>query len=258
MVSLAKRGDDGSKERDIHHRACTAPLAQHFQAAAHFATKNADGEAASKLNLQRSYVGNLTKIKRLIERRTEYDCEDPFMIRPLKDEATADIKDRWGPADEALDLFKHHSMFSMKHILQFQKDSNKYAKDNEDLASADWMKKLLTNSCEPELLKRIDDAYADIKDPLEKGGIVYFKIALDEMFFMSDDVISALQDWLKVFAKEGLTKTVGENVAICTEECLAVAERLNEVNQLPTAAPLHLLEGLTQCSVGEFTGPLLL
>ena len=34
----------------------------------------------------------------------------------------------------------------------------------------------------------------------------------------------------------------------------SVSERLSEVNQLPLEVPTYVLQGLTKCSVPEFTG----
>ena len=48
---------------------------------------------------------------------------------------------------------------------------------------------------------------------------------------------------------------MGENVAEATAQVKAVCERLSEVNQLPQEAPMFVLQGLTKCSVPEFTGP---
>ena len=72
---------------------------------------------------------------------------------------------------------------------------------------------------------------------------------------MTNDVVSALQTFLKMFADVGLTKTVGENVAEATAQVKAVCERLSEVNQLPQEAPTFVLQGLTKFSVLEFTVP---
>ena len=73
---------------------------------------------------------------------------------------------------------------------------------------------------------------------------------------MTNDLVSALQTFLKTFSDIGLTKTVGENVAEATAQVKAVCERLSKVNQLPQEAPTFVLQGLTKRSVPEFTGPL--
>ena len=121
----------------------------------------------------------------------------------------------------------------------------------------DWMKDLLVNSSEAALTQRVDEKYQAL-DSLERGGITYLKLLLDEMFFMTNDVVSALQMFINTFADVGLTKTVGENVAEATAQVKAVCERLSEVNQLPQEAPTFFLQGLKTFSVPEFTGPFIL
>ena len=49
---------------------------------------------------------------------------------------------------------------------------------------------------------------------------------------------------------------VGENVSEAAAQIRAVSESLSEVNQLPLEAPTYFLQGLNNCSVPEFTGPL--
>ena len=83
-------------------------------------------------------------------------------------------------------------------------------------------------------------------DSLELGGITYLKLLLDAMFSMTNDVVSALQTFLKTFADVGLTKTVRENVAEATAQVKAVCERLSEFYLLPQEAPTFVLQGLTK------------
>ena len=75
------------------------------------------------------------------------------------------------------------------------------------------------------------------------------------MFYMTNDVVAALQTFPKNFALEVLSKTVGENVLEISAQIKAVSGRLSEVNQLPLEAPTYILQGLTKLSVAEFTGP---
>ena len=78
---------------------------------------------------------------------------------------------------------------------------------------------------------------------------------LEEMFCMENDVIAALQTLLMYFTGEGLSKTVGENVSEILSQVKALSERLDEVKQLLIEYPTYILQGLTKCSVAEFTGP---
>ena len=67
--------------------------------------------------------------------------------------------------------------------------------------------------------------------------------------------MAALQNFLKKFAEEGLSKKVGENVSDISAQVKAVIRRLAEVNQLSQEAPTYIIQGLTKCSIAEFTGP---
>ncbi len=76
---------------------------------------------------------------------------------------------------------KHWSTFLFKHIHLFQKDTDETTGDDEDLKSATWVKELMVNSSDTALIQRIDEKFEKL-DLIEQGGIVYMKIALDEMF----------------------------------------------------------------------------
>ena len=47
---------------------------------------------------------------------------------------------------------------------------------------------------------------------LEKGGIVHLNLVLDEMLFMYEAIVQALNTWLKQFSQEVPSKIVGENI----------------------------------------------
>ncbi len=115
----------------------------------------------------------------------------------------------------------------------------------------EWAKELLTNSCDINLGKRIEEKFDDLAE-YEQGGITYLKINLDEMFTMSNMVIMSLQKYLKQFAQEGIAKVPNEDVRLCTEQLNAVCARLAEVDQLPQESNTFILEGFTHCSVVEF------
>ena len=70
----------------------------------------------------------------------------------------------------------------------------------------------------------------------------------------TNDVVTALQIFIKPFVEEGLLKTIGENVSDVSAQIKAVSERLSEVNQLPLEALTYVLQGLTSCSISESSG----
>ena len=50
------------------------------------------------------------------------------------------------------------------------------------------------------------DEKFDKIDSLEKGGITYLNLFLEEMLCMTNDVVTAFQTFLKTFAEDGLSK----------------------------------------------------
>ena len=88
------------------------------------------------------------------------------------------------------------------------------------------MKDLLTNSSEAELKQRVDEKFYKL-DSLEQGGITYLQFFLHKMFCMTNDVVNALQKFLKTFAEEGLSKTVGEKVSEAAAQIKAASELLS-------------------------------
>ena len=61
---------------------------------------------------------------------------------------------------------------------------------------------------------------------LDQGGITYLRISFDDMFNMSDIVITSIQELFKNFAQDGVAKYPSENLALLVQHINAVAERL--------------------------------
>ena len=132
-------------------------------------------------------------------------------------------------------------------------DSYEYANDNEVIVSCEWVMELMTNSCTLELNKSISYTF-ETMEIMEQELITFVKIALDEMFFMSNSFISGLHKYLENFPSVGLNKTRGENVTNINAELLAVSERLCEVKDLPSETTSNVLTGLNKCIVPGFKG----
>ena len=54
-------------------------------------------------------------------------------------------------------------------------------------------------SLDPALIKRVEEKYEAL-DGIYQGGITYIKIDIDDMFIMSDVVITSLQEFFNNFA----------------------------------------------------------
>jgi len=109
----------------------------------------------------------------------------------------------------------------------------------------------MMNSCDVLLVDRIDEKFDEL-DLYEQGGVSYIMIALDEMFTISNSVVTTLQRFFEAFANDGIAKVPNEDVRAATEQIIAVAERLAKVSALPSESIRHILEWFTWCSVIVF------
>ena len=176
---------------------------------------------------------------------------DPFVIPKLTDPTALSVEDRWAERKlTGVHLLKNWGKLTLQQCRAWQRDSYDYA-SLEDLTSMEWAKSLLMNSCDALLVERIDEKFEDLS-LYEQGGVTYIKLALDEMFTISNTVVATLQGFFENFAKDGIAKVPNEDVRFATEQIIAVAERLAEVSALPSECTVQLLEGLTKCSVTVF------
>jgi hypothetical protein len=70
------------------------------------------------------------------------------------------VVDCWGDRKrEAVNLMKHWSKISLEHACAWQRDTFDWCTDKNDLTSMEWVKELLTNSCDVNLVKSIDKKF---------------------------------------------------------------------------------------------------
>ena len=79
---------------------------------------------------------------------------DPLRISVMIDSLTTEPADRWGDETTKRDVLTHWFQVDVADIIAFRQDTNRYASD-VDMTSSDWLKDLLINSSEPELLERV-------------------------------------------------------------------------------------------------------
>jgi hypothetical protein len=90
-------------------------------------------------------------------------------------------------------------------VCAWQRDTFDWCTDEDKLTSMEWVKEYLTNSCDIHLVKRIEEKFNQLLEYIQ-GGITYWKIALDEMFMMSNMVITSLQKNSKAICPGGSCK----------------------------------------------------
>jgi hypothetical protein len=246
-------GAQGLRDYSWHQAAATAALPKLFGMAKHYRTKNADGELSYKYkDIQSEYVGNLDKLKLFRKCMEAFDMLDPFLIPIWMNPMAISIVDCWGDRkSEVVDFTKHWWKISLKHACAWQRDTFDWCTQDNNLTSMEWVKELLTNLCDINLVKRIDKKFDCLAD-YKQGGIKYLNMALDMMFMMSNMVIMLLQRYLKQFAQEGIAKVPNKDFCVCSKQLVAMCMRLAEVNALPQESIGFILEGLTRCSVLEF------
>ena len=107
-------------------------------------------------NIQEMYVGNLNKLRGVLDRTIKYDMRDPFRIPSMLDTITDDASLRWGDSTTSMDMIQHWSQITLDETKEFQRNTNMFASE-EGMASSDWMKDLLVNSSEAALTQRVDE-----------------------------------------------------------------------------------------------------
>ncbi len=157
-------------------------------------------------------MGNLDKLKHFRKRIEEFDRFDPFIVPLGIDPNAISVLDCWGDRKvNGINITKHWSQVLLRHVCAWQRDTFDWCTNDNDLTSMEWVKEFLTNSCDINLEKRIDEKFDHLYE-YEQGGITYLKMVLDEMLTMSNMVVMSLQNFLKQFAKEGITKVPNEDV----------------------------------------------
>lgn len=253
LVRKDKRGDHGSKLYVANRVAATVGLSVKFLGSYHLMSKNAAGENVQKAkNIQDQFVSNLDVMDKLVERIKQYDMLVPLQI-PEKYYDVVDVEQRWDMDNSQrviIDLSAHWGKLSVEHVGRWQRDFNGYSLD-EDHDSAVWLKDLMSNSMDPELRKQVDEKYV-LLDEYMKGGIAYFKTAVDMIFKMSSMSEDSLKSFMKEFGKNGLAKIPHENVRLIANQVDGVSERLADANALRSEVLTQYLTGLTVCSVAKF------
>ncbi|KAL7455565.1 hypothetical protein ACHAWC_007099 [Mediolabrus comicus] len=254
ILPREQRGSEGSKERAKHRERATEALDPKFGIARHFVSSRHGEEDAGNhkyQHIQDLFVSNAAKLEKAVDRFIQYDMMSSVQIPTLKDVEAIHAKDRWNHEENSKrNLFEHFGAIPMDEVKLWQADilrfGSKYERENSE-----WILSFLKESCTIELNDRINSKFKEL--PLEhKGGVVYLKLMIDVIMFMSRDVVRALQKYISNFAVKGLTRIPGESVTIAEKELKVVCTHLHEVGQLPIESAEDVLTGLTKCSVEEF------
>jgi hypothetical protein len=210
------RGVLGSCDYTHHQEAATKALTHVFASAKHFHAKNAEGESSNKYaNLQSKHARNLANIKNFKPHKDTWDMSDPFVIPMLINPDAISVEDCWAEGKlTGVHLLKNWGKLTLQQCCAWQQDSFDYA-SLEDLTSIEWAKSLMMNSCNALLVKQINKKFEDLF-LFEQGIENYIKLVLEEMFTISNTVVTALQCFFENFAKDGIAKVPNEDIRVAT------------------------------------------
>jgi hypothetical protein len=180
-----------------------------------------------------------------------WTMSDPFVIPQLINPYALSVDNHWADRKTAgIHLLKNWGKLTLHQCCAWQHDSFHYASTN-DLTSMEWARALMMNSCDVLLVERINEKFEDL-DLYKQGGVTYIKIALDEMFTISNTVVTTLQGFLEAVFKDGIGKVPNKDVRVITEKIVDIAEQLAKVSAPPTECTVQILKGFTRCSVLTF------
>jgi hypothetical protein len=89
-----------------------------------------------------------------------FDLFDPFLISTWIDPDAISVLDCWGDRKhDGIDLTKQWSKLLLKYICAWKRDTFGWCTDEDDLTSMEWVKEFLTNSCDINLVKHIEEKF---------------------------------------------------------------------------------------------------
>ncbi len=152
-----KRGDQGLHNYSWHHVAATAAILELFGPAKHFCTKNTDVELSYKY---KDIPSKYDKLKLFRKCMDAFVMFDPFLIPTWIDPDAISVLDCWGDRKhDGIDLTKHWSKLLLEHVCAGQRDTFDWCTDEDDLTSMEWVKEFLTNSCDINLVRCVEEKY---------------------------------------------------------------------------------------------------
>ena len=253
LVPKSKRGVFGSRDYLRNLAQATEALDPKMGVPSHFVSAR-DGETETgnqtrHEHIQETFVSNLEKVEQAMLRAEQYDFMDIFLVPSIRDKTAGKPCDIFN--EDGKNMFVHLDSISWANVCLWQKTINKWA-HVDDRTSSRWAQAFLHKSSTQDLHERVESQYKNLPS-IYKGGVTYLYLQLKIMFHISRDTINALKKYIKIFQEKGLRRIRGENVVIAEKEINAVCSRLNEVHALPDETVIDVLEGLTNCSVPEFT-----
>ncbi len=116
-------------------------------------------------------------------------------------------------------------------LFELQADTNIYC-SNHDKQSSNWHYALIFNS----MIVKLCDLVIPIDNEIpssQQGRITLNKLVLDEIFFMSWNVINTIKNCFKICLSKGLTHIQGNNISVITKPLHDAVVSMEEIGALP-------------------------
>lgn len=216
----------------------TEAISERFGVACHF-WEAEDGTD----KIQNAFVGMAHKIKMLKDCCLEYIMLTTLMIPEFINKSATDFA--YCCRGEEHNLLDRFGKISLTTCKQWTLMINQWGTDTK-MKNLNLLLHLVKNSCTMEHMNLIDIDFDKLVAGFQGGG-VYLKMMFNFLANMDDNIVAALQWYVKDFGTQGLTKYQGESPGIAQTEMIAVCTQLDEVGQLLEDPVNDVLDGLKQC-----------
>ena len=254
-VPRASRGDTPKDEDKMKQRAC-APISNVFGLPYYFVSgKYGESEGngvAGEHNACDVIVSVSYKCVELKERIRQYDMVNAISIPVLKDKTGSTPAERWDFTQPRRNLVDSFLVIDEIDVKLWSQDSLMWGKTKYERMDQEWLLLLSKNACSTDLAMKINTAFSELPGKYQ-GGVVYLWMVLNTIVRISDDVVKALQAYLKEFREKGLYKFQGENVVSACIEIKAISTRLQEAGELQKDSLDDVIKGLSKCTNPTFS-----
>ena len=227
-------------------------LTENFTAPSHamLSSAAAEAEGIKDETLEDVLVKTGERLSALRTRAIEYDLYELFEIPEIISEGSSegeqDAMPTFGTSDK-VDLLTHYANVSMESCKAWTRVIGIHGTDDVQESNM-WLKELLINSSTTTLHRKVCETH-DALDVQEQGGVTYFKIMMETIVEMTEEVAKAAKALIENFS---LKKVQGENVTYARSRMMAVASVLQQSDLLNKDHYEAILDGLCQCSLPDF------
>jgi hypothetical protein len=244
QVKKSERGSNRDKQK--LKSIATRGLEPAFAMTTYSPVDDGDEFAGGNASLGKTYEVE-RQISNFRNRMVSYDMHEIFELKKIATEGTATTAPVFG-ADK-FDLFEKYENITLDECKEWNAAIREYATE-EDVESLVWTAELLFNSTDTSLQTKIGEEFDKLPNN-HKGGVVYFKIMMEQIVSSTEDAVQLMLNTLRTMK---LTKFQGENVYTAVSQVRGAINRLKSlsVSRVPSDIVHQVITMLTTSSTEEF------